>query len=146
MQVFGIIGSLLVPALIAWAGRRGHDQRVLGLVVGVAWVVPLLGLLVAPQLWPAWVVVIGLGQGAGISLGFALMVLRAADDHVAAGLSGFVQTGGYLLAAGTPVLVGAVYDASGGWQLPLLVLAALATALGLSGLVAGARRTIGESA
>ena len=29
------------------------------------------------------------------------------------------------VAAATPVLVGAVYDASGGWQLPLLVLAAL---------------------
>lgn len=145
MQVLGIVGSLLVPALVAWAGRRGHDQRGLGLTVGVAWVLPLVGLLLAPQLWPVWTVVIGLGQGAGISLGFALMVLRAADDHVAAGLSGFVQTGGYLLAAGTPVLVGAVYDASGGWQLPLLVLAALAAVLGVSGLVAGARRTVGGS-
>ena len=71
--------------------------------------------------------VVGLGQGAGISLAFALMVLRAKDDHVAAGLSGFVQTGGYLIAAATPVLVGVAYDASGGWQLPLLLLAAFAS-------------------
>ena len=143
MQVFGIIGSLLVPALVAWAARRGHDQRVLGLAVGVAWVVPLVGLLVEPHWWPAWAVVVGLGQGAGISLAFALMVLRAKDDHVAAGLSGFVQTGGYLIAAATPVLVGVAYDASGGWQVPLVLLAAFATVLAGSGLVAGARRTVG---
>lgn len=143
MQVFGIVGSLLVPALVAWAGRRGHDQRGIGLVVGAAWALPLVGLLLAPQLWPVWAVVIGLGQGAGISLGFALMVLRAKDDHVAAGLSGFVQTGGYLLAAGTPVLVGAGYDASGGWQLPLLLLTAIALVQTVSSVVAGSRRTIG---
>jgi len=143
MQVFGIIGSLLVPALVAWAGRRGHDQRAIGAAVGAAWVLPLVGLLLAPQLWPVWTVVIGLGQGAGISLGFALMVLRAQDDHVAAGVSGFVQTGGYLFSAGTPVLVGTVYDASGGWRLPLVLMAVVAVVLGLSGVVSGARRTIG---
>lgn len=143
MQVFGIIGSLLVPALVAWAGRRGHDQRGLGVAVGLAWAVPLVGLLLAPQLWPLWTVVVGLGQGAGISLGFALMVLRAKDDHVAAGLSGFVQTGGYLLAAGTPVLIGASYDASGGWQLPLVLMTGAALVLAASGAAAGARRTIG---
>ncbi len=143
MQVLGIIGSLLVPALVSWSGRRGHDQRVLGLAVGLAWALPLAGLLVVPQWWPVWVVVIGLGQGAGISLGFALMVLRAKDDHVAASLSGFVQTGGYVLAAASPVLVGAVYDASGGWTLPMLLLAGVAVVLGATGLVAGARRTVG---
>lgn len=143
MQVIGIVGSLLVPALVAWAARRGHDQRVLGVAVGAAWLVPVLGLLAVPQWWPVWVVVIGVGQGAGISLGFALMVLRAADDHVAAGLSGFVQTGGYLLAAGTPVLVGVAYDLSGGWQVPLVLMAVMAAVLGASGLVAGARRTVG---
>lgn len=143
MQLLGVIGSLLVPALVAWAGRRGHDQRVLGLAVGAAWVLPLAGLLLVPHWWPVWVVVIGLGQGAGISLGFALMVLRAVDDHVAASLSGFVQTGGYVLAAATPALVGAVYDASGGWRLPLVLHAVVAVVLGASGLVAGARRTVG---
>ena len=143
MQVFGIAGSLLVPAVVSRAGRRGHDQRGLGVAVAAAWAVPLTGLLLAPQLWPVWTVLIGLGQGAGISLAFALMVLRAKDDHVAAGLSGFVQTGGYLVAAAMPVVVGAVYDGSGGWGLPLALMIALAVTLGLSAVVAGTRRTIG---
>ncbi len=41
------------------------------------------------------------------------------------------------------MLVGVAYDASGGWRLPLLLLAAFAAVLAASGLVAGARRTVG---
>lgn len=138
MQVVGIAGSLLVPTLL----HRGRDQRTLGLVIGALWLVSLLGLLVAPAAWPAWVVLMGFGQGAGISYALAVMVLRAGDDAMAARLSGFVQGAGYLLSAGGPVLVGAAFDRTGSWHVPLLALAGVAVVLTAMSQVAGRDRTI----
>lgn len=138
MQVVGIAGSLLVPTLL----HRGRDQRTLGLVIGALWLVSLLGLLAAPAAWPVWVVLMGVGQGAGISYALAVMVLRAGDDAMAARLSGFVQGAGYLLSAGGPVLVGAAFDRTGSWHVPLLALAGVAVILTATSQVAGRDRTI----
>ncbi|MGY1730979.1 MFS transporter [Geodermatophilus sp. SYSU D01045] len=131
-QALGIAGSLLVPAVLA----RTSGQAGLALGVAALWVVPVAGLLVAPGAWPAWAVVGGLAQGAGIALAVTLVVLRAADADAAARLSGMSQLVGYGLGALGPVVVGALSEATGGWTAPLLLLLAVGLGLAAAGVVA----------
>jgi CP family cyanate transporter-like MFS transporter len=138
-QLLGIIGTLAVAPLT----RLGRDQRWLAVGAGLSWLLLLGGLLVAPHWWPVWAVLGGLTQGAGISLSFALLVLRSPDAQVAAAMSSFAQFCGYLLGAAGPVLLGAVYQSSGRWTPGLLSLGVLAVAMAAAGWVAGSRRPIG---
>ncbi|MGY1784901.1 MFS transporter [Geodermatophilus sp. SYSU D00698] len=131
-QVLGIAGSLLVPAVLA----RRPGQAGLALGVAALWVVPVAGLLAAPGAWPAWAVVGGLAQGAGIALAVTLVVLRAADADAAARLSGMSQLVGYGVGALGPVVVGALSGATGGWTAPLLLLLAVGLGLAAAGVVA----------
>ena len=138
-QLMGIPGALLVPLLV---GRRA-GQGWLGLAVAAGWVTLAVGLLAWPGAWGVWVAVGGLAQGAGVSLAFTLMVVRAGDDAVARDLSAMAQLVGYAVGAGGPLLVGALYGATGGWVTPLLVLAAVGVAYGAFALVAGRAVLIG---
>jgi MFS transporter, CP family, cyanate transporter len=138
-QLMGIPGALLVPILV---GRRA-GQGWLGLAVAAGWVALAVGLLAEPGAWGLWVTVGGLAQGAGVSLAFTLMVVRAGNDAVARDLSAMAQLVGYAVGAGGPLLVGALYGATGGWVAPLLVLAAVGVAYGAFALVAGRAVLIG---
>ncbi|GAB3347696.1 MFS transporter [Modestobacter lapidis] len=138
-QLMGIPGALLVPLLI---GRRA-GQGWLGLAVAAGWVVLATGLLAWPAGWGLWVTLGGLAQGAGVSLAFTLMVVRAGTDAVARDLSGMSQLVGYGLGAGGPLLVGSLYGAAGGWTAPLLLMAAVGVAYGAFALVAGRAVVIG---
>jgi CP family cyanate transporter-like MFS transporter len=84
-----------------------------------------------------WMILLGLGQGAAISLAMLFIVLRSPDTRHAAQLSSMAQCLGYLLAAVGPLALGAVHQATGGWTVPLLILVVLlapqiATGLGAS--------------
>jgi CP family cyanate transporter-like MFS transporter len=141
VMLLGLPTSFLMPVL---AGRRS-DQRTLVAASGLGWLAGIVGLL----LWPGtatalWMAIIGLAQGAGIGLALTLMVLRAPDGHVAAALSGMAQSLGYLLAGIAPVLVGLAHDASGGWRLPLALMAAGAIGLLACGLAAARPGLVGR--
>ena len=137
-NLLGIGSSLVLPGL---AGRR-PDQRALGPVSALVWLVCLVGLLAAPAAYPVWVVLGGLAQGAGIGLALALIVLRAGTPAVARDLSGMVQSAGYLLGATGPVLLGWLRDRSGGWQLPLLFLCATVAVMAAASVGAGRDRMV----
>ncbi len=137
-NLLGIATSLVLPSL---AGRW-RDQRALGLLTGLVWLGCPIGLLAAPSAYPVWVVLGGLGQGAGLSLALALIVLRAGTPEVARDLSGTVQSAGYLLGACGPVLVGWLRDRSGGWQLPLLFVCATVAVMAAASLGAGRDRQV----
>jgi CP family cyanate transporter-like MFS transporter len=94
-NLVGIAGSMIAPRL----ATRGPDQKRVVAATCVIWAVGTAGLAAAPAAWPAWVVLTGLAQGAGIALGLTLIGLRAADANVARGLSGMVQGVGYAVAA-----------------------------------------------
>ncbi|NAZ80651.1 MFS transporter, partial [Kineococcus sp. R8] len=119
-QVFAIAGAFAVPALAAWWGRL---VPVL-LLVCAAWLVLPVGLLLDPQGWVAWSCVGGVAQGGGLVVVFIAVVHQARDEADARRLSAMVQGGGYAVAAVGPYVVGAVHEASGGWDAPLLVVAA----------------------
>lgn len=138
-QVLGIPAALAVPALLArWGSEVG-----LAVTVSVGWALLPAGLLLWPGAWPAWVVVGGLAQGAGISLAFALVVLRSADGEVVRRLSAMSQLVGYAVGAAAPLAVGGLYAATGGWTAPLLLLVGVAAALCVAGSVAGRPVTLG---
>ena len=137
-QVLGIPGTVLVPALV---GRR-RGQGWLGVVIAAAWAVTAAGLLAAPAAWPVWVTVGGLAQGAGISLAFTLVVLRAADEDAARRLSSMSQLVGYGVGALGPLAAGGLYAATGGWTTPLLLLVALSAGMAAAALAAGRPVTV----
>ncbi|MGY1637682.1 MFS transporter [Geodermatophilus sp. SYSU D00742] len=141
-QILGIPGSLLVPAVLA-RRRRAGGQSGLGVVVAGSWAVLVLGLLVAPGLWVVWAVLGGLAQGAGIAFAFTALVLRAADEAAARRLSGMAQLVGYGVGATGPLVVGAVYAATGGWGPPLILLLAVTGVLAVAAALAGRPRTVG---
>ncbi|MCB7136633.1 CynX/NimT family MFS transporter [Cellulosimicrobium marinum] len=132
-NLVGILGSFVTPVL---AGRMPR-QRGIGLVLVTLVGGAMLGLALAPGAAVLWVVLLGLGQGGGISLALMLMALRARDAAHTSELSGMAQCAGYGLAACGPLGVGLAHDASGGWTLPLLLLVVAAAAQGVAVWFAG---------
>jgi CP family cyanate transporter-like MFS transporter len=78
----------------------------------------------------------GVAQGGGLVVVFVAVVRLARDEADARRLSAMVQGGGYAVAAVGPYVLGAVHEATGGWDAPLLVvvvaLLVMATAGGAS--------------
>lgn len=121
LSVFAILG--LPPALVApIAAARMRNPIPLVVVFVSCWAVSYVGLLVAPggPVW-LWVLLGGLGPGAFPVL-LALINLRTRTSAGAASLSGFTQGVGYAIAGTGPLLIGVLYDATGTWTAPLLLL------------------------
>jgi CP family cyanate transporter-like MFS transporter len=135
----GIAAALTVPS---WATRL-RSQRAPTSLTSIAFLIGLGGLLVAPRsgAW-AWMVILGVAQGAGISLGLTLFVLRTRSAPASAELSGMAQTVGYLVAALGPLSVGVLHGAEGGWTAGLLELLAVAGVLMVAGWAVGADRAV----
>jgi MFS transporter, CP family, cyanate transporter len=129
--------ALVVPVL----ATRARDQRLLVAVAGMCAAGGLLGILLVPTTAPLlWILLLGLGQGAAFPLGLTLVVLRTADPAVTARLSAMAQSGGYLLAALGPFLVGALHDLTDSWTASVTLLLVLLIPQVGSGLVAGRAR------
>lgn len=134
LQFVGVLSSFLTPLL----ATRIKSQR--PLVAGV--VLLSLGayagiLSSAHGLVALWCILLGLAQGAYLSLALLFFILRTPDTRAAAGLSGMAQSIGYLLAATGPLLFGALHDLTHGWTVPLLLLCSAALLLCVVGLGAG---------
>ncbi|MFL6126823.1 CynX/NimT family MFS transporter [Actinophytocola sp.] len=132
-QIIGVVMSLVLPVVLS----RLPDQRAVAAVSAVLAMLGHLGLLFAPGLAVVWVLVAGVGAGSVFFLALAFLSLRAADPRSAAALSGMGQSIGYLVAAVGPTLFGVLHDATGGWRVPLAVLAGVAGMHALTGLRAG---------
>ncbi|MCQ4042065.1 MFS transporter [Streptantibioticus rubrisoli] len=134
-----LAGAFGVPLL---AGRMSSQRLLVVLVTGLVGA-GYAGLLAAPAAYAwLWAALLGVGQGGGIGLALALIVLRAGDAHTAARLSGMSQTVGYLVAAAGPFAAGALYQATGNWTAPLVVMLGVCLTALLVGLAAARRRTI----
>lgn len=133
------LGSLSVLFL----DRRLGDQRPLVALVCAGTVAGLAGVAWAPlgAVWAA-AVVMGLGQGAAFALGLAFIGLRAGDAPTAGRLSAMAQGIGYLIAATGPFAFGALHDLTGGWNVPVAFVLAVAALQLFPGLAAGRHRTI----
>ena len=141
LSLFALIGlpcSMLVPILVV----RFQATRPLFLVAVGAGLVGLLGLLLVPTAaLPLWVSIFGL-TAIMFPLSLVLLSIRARTPETAVALSGFVQSIGYAIAAVFPLLVGLLHDTTGGWRVPLLVMAGVLIVAIPAGIVAGRRRTV----
>ncbi|MEV7694429.1 MFS transporter [Microbacterium sp. NPDC089189] len=119
-----------VPVLFAVAvmGGLGGSMGLLFLPGTATWLwVALLG--VCPLLFPVVLV---------------LLSLRTRTHDAAVALSGVVQSVGYAIAALFPFAVGIIHTVTGGWTVPIALLAGLALVAIPAGIVASRRRTVEE--
>src|SRR6516162_9734032 len=134
MGVGNLATSLIVPVL---AHRLpGQGALVVPSLIGTA--VGLAGSLWAPLgTAPLWVLVLGVSQGSCLGLAIFFMMARAPDAGVAASLSAFAQSVGYLVASVGPLMVGLLHSATGSWNIPVALLLVLCAAELASGVLAG---------
>jgi len=134
----GIAAALLAPVL----ERRGHSLTLVvlaSLCAGGG----LAGLLADPvPLAYLWMTLLGLGQGAAISLALGYIVARSPDVHHTGQLSTMAQGLGYLFACLGPFAVGLLHSATGAWTVPVLALLALLVVQLAAGLQAGRDRHV----
>lgn len=138
MQGTGLLASAASPPIV----RRLPDQRRFAAGAAVLGVLSFLGFVLAPDLGLLWSATVGLSQGVGITLALSFFALRARDAGQAAALSGMGQSLGYLLAGLGPLLFGVLHDGTGGWTVPLLILAALIGVQAVVALGAGRARKV----
>jgi CP family cyanate transporter-like MFS transporter len=134
MGVGNLATSLIVPVI----AHRSPSQRALVVPSLIGTAAGLAGSLWAPlDQAPLWVLVLGVSQGSCLALAIFFMMARSPDPGVAASLSGFSQSVGYLVAATGPLAVGLIHTATGSWNLPMALLLVLACGELAVGVLAG---------
>lgn len=119
LTVAQLPAALFVPAL----AERVRDRRWwLALVAGLG-LAGMVVLVTAPLAAP-WLtmVVLGLGQGGVFALGLAMLADHARDPAATSRLSAMAFVVCYLLGGPSPLVIGALRDATGSLQLPFLLL------------------------
>lgn len=135
----GVPIAFVIPSLAA----RSLSQVPLVAAANTLVLTGVVALLLAPAAFPlVWAFVLGLGLSIGFSLALAFAVLRTRTSHDTAKLSSMSQGFGYLFAVLGPSSIGAIFDLTGAWTAPLLVIASLSTAQGYLGLTAGRPGTV----
>ncbi|MFG3258674.1 CynX/NimT family MFS transporter [Streptomyces sp. NPDC048172] len=140
--VTSVLGIPLSFALAAVAGRL-RDQGGIAVTIGLFGLAGYAGLWAAPASAPwLWACLLGVAN-CSFPLALTMIGMRGRDSATVVRLSAFAQSTGYLLSIPGPVLVGALYEHSGGWRAPLVLMALLMLAQLAAGLLAGRDRRIG---
>ncbi|KAB1987372.1 CynX/NimT family MFS transporter [Streptomyces triticiradicis] len=141
-MVMGVPLAFVIPRLATRLPRQGPIVVALGLsgLAGYA------GLYLAPAAgaW-AWALLLGISNCA-FPLALTMVGMRARTGPGVAGLSAFAQSTGYLISIPGPLLVGVLYQHSGGWGLPLAMMAGLMIPQIGAGVLAGRDRTVEDEA
>ncbi|NBM14768.1 CynX/NimT family MFS transporter [Streptomyces sp. GC420] len=135
---FGVPLSFVLPSVAA----RMRSQGVLAAALGACGLAGYAGLHFAPAggAW-LWAILLGL-TNCSFPLALTLIGMRARSAAGVTGLSAFVQSAGYLIAVPVPLLVGVLYQHSGGWGVPLGLMTALLVPQIVAGTLAGRDRFV----
>ncbi|MBX9393554.1 CynX/NimT family MFS transporter [Streptomyces sp. TRM72054] len=141
-MVMGVPLAFVIPRL----ATRLPQQGPIALALGVCGLAGYAGLYFAPAggAW-AWAVLLGVSNCA-FPLALTMVGMRARTGVGVAQLSAFAQSTGYLISIPGPLLVGVLYQHSGGWGVPLALMAALMVPQMAVGLLAGRNRTVEDEA
>jgi CP family cyanate transporter-like MFS transporter len=135
------IGIPLSFALPAAAGRMRH-QSSLVVVLGVFGLVGYGGLWLAPAAAPwGWAFLLGVSMST-FPLALTLIGMRSRTSTGVVRLSAFAQSTGYLISIPGPILVGTLYQHTGGWGLPIGFMTALLVPQVAAGVLAGRDRCV----
>ncbi len=133
MGVGNLATSLIVPVL----AHRAPGQRALVVPSLIGTAAGLAGSLWAPlSQAPLWVLILGISQGSCLALAIFFMMARAPNPGVAASLSAFSQSAGYLVASTGPLAVGLLHTVTGSWNIPMVLLLVLSACELAAGLLA----------
>ncbi|MFF9409569.1 CynX/NimT family MFS transporter [Streptomyces anandii] len=141
-MVMGVPLAFVIPRVATRLPRQGP----IVLVLGVCGLAGYAGLYFAPAAgaW-AWALLLGVSNCA-FPLALTMVGMRARTGAGVAQLSAFAQSTGYLISIPGPLLVGVLYQSSGGWGLPIALMAALMVPQMVVGCLAGRDRTVEEEA
>ncbi|WNM34251.1 MFS transporter [Streptomyces sp. Li-HN-5-11] len=141
-MVMGVPLAFVIPRL---ATRLPHQGPIV-LALGVCGLAGYAGLYFAPAAgaW-AWAVLLGISNCA-FPLALTMVGMRARTGAGVAQLSAFAQSTGYLISIPGPLLVGVLYQGSGGWGLPIALMTGLMVPQMVVGWLAGRDRTVEEEA
>ncbi|WP_240797290.1 CynX/NimT family MFS transporter [Streptomyces sp. F001] len=137
-MVMGVPLAFVIPRL----ATRLPQQGPIVLALGVCGLAGYAGLYFAPAggAW-AWALLLGVSNCA-FPLALTMVGMRARTGAGVAQLSGFAQSTGYLISIPGPLLVGVLYQHSGGWGLPIALMAGLMIPQMAVGVLAGRNRTV----
>ncbi len=135
LQFASIPGAFLVPIMDA----KFKKKSLVNTLFCFSYFIGFIGLWLFPKTLPLIYISLiftGLGMGATFSIVLLFIARRTKTAQDATLLSGVSQSAGYLLAAVVPPIFGAIFDSTGSWALPLLILAALSLVIWLIGYYA----------
>ncbi|MFJ6927574.1 CynX/NimT family MFS transporter [Streptomyces nigra] len=141
-MVMGVPLAFVIPRL---ATRLPHQGPIV-LALGVCGLAGYAGLYLAPAggSW-LWALLLGISN-CSFPLALTMVGMRARSSAGVAQLSGFAQSTGYLISIPGPLLVGVLYQHSGGWGLPIALMAGLMIPQMAVGVLAGRDRTVEDEA
>ncbi|WP_434099547.1 CynX/NimT family MFS transporter [Streptomyces sviceus] len=141
-MVMGVPLAFVIPRV---ATRLPHQGPIV-IALGVCGLAGYAGLYLAPAAgaW-AWAVLLGVSNCA-FPLALTMVGMRARTGAGVAQLSAFAQSTGYLISIPGPLLVGVLYQHSGGWGLPIALMIGLMIPQMAVGVLAGRDRTVEEEA
>ncbi|MEU6531554.1 CynX/NimT family MFS transporter [Streptomyces sp. NPDC046928] len=141
-MVMGVPLAFVIPRL---ATRLPHQGPIV-LVLGACGLAGYAGLYLAPAggSW-LWALLLGISN-CSFPLALTMVGMRARTSAGVAQLSGFAQSTGYLISIPGPLLVGVLYQHSGGWGLPIALMAGLMIPQMAVGVLAGRDRTVEDEA
>jgi CP family cyanate transporter-like MFS transporter len=134
--------SFVLPAL---AGRMRH-QGGLAVALSLFGFAGYAGLWLAPAALPLlWALLLGMANCA-FPLALTMIGMRSRSQPGVVRLSAFAQCTGYLLSIPGPVLVGALYQHTGGWGAPIALMVGLLVPQTAAGMLAGRDRHVEDEA
>ncbi|MEU3833641.1 CynX/NimT family MFS transporter [Streptomyces microflavus] len=137
-MAMGVPLAFVIPRVAA----RLRQQGPIVVVLGMCGLIGYGGLYLAPAAgaW-AWALLLGVANCA-FPLALTMIGMRTRTGAGVVRLSAFAQSTGYLLSIPGPLLVGVLYQHSGGWGLPIALMAGLMIPQMVAGVLAGRDRTI----
>ncbi|MEW2490229.1 MFS transporter [Streptomyces sp. NPDC048411] len=137
-MAMGVPLAFVIPR----AAARMRNQGPIVVVLGTCGLIGYAGLYLAPAsgAW-AWAFLLGIANCA-FPLALTMIGMRSRSGAGVVRLSAFAQSTGYLISIPGPLLVGVLYQHSGGWGLPIALMAGLMVPQMAAGILAGRDRTI----
>ncbi|MGW2848784.1 CynX/NimT family MFS transporter [Streptomyces sp. NPDC001274] len=137
-MAMGVPLAFVIPRVAS----RMRNQGPIVLVLGSCGLAGYAGLYLAPAggAW-AWALLLGISN-CSFPLALTMIGMRSRTGAGVVRLSAFAQSVGYLISIPGPLLIGVLYQHSGGWELPIALMAGLMVPQMAVGFLAGRDRTI----